>query len=464
MNYKKKALMILNTIKKKALSFRSNYDIYRTLRLIAKSESSLFAKNNTTFEYRKNIQEFKAIIKKLTVLYYDFISLLLGSKLQSVDNFDAIHKIGREIMKLSPIIEEIYNSLTSVKTDNIEIIKLYSEFVEGILKDEEKLEKCHNMAKLTYSSEVEIHEKDFSNFDLEVLNEKINLPYLVISAHKDQIGKIVNLSLNAAKIFGYMKNEIIGQNINMLMPKIFHKNHDLIIKEQYEKNKLKLFDVLNKKRLYFPDFIKKDIYGISKMKFLIELKVNVYLVKTEENKLLYIVEILNYNPLVKDLVKNENNGTKFCVLTDENFLIQTFTPNCLEFLKLNSEYINSNYSIINYIKQFQDDYLTAINNTGISKYSHINSKNDINYDDKQSEQKNIKNSIPPHIKKKIKNELFFKKYSKKCKITWRNIDNSKTATKNKYLEINKSNIFGLKKSGEIKNFDTEIDLYMDIKK
>ena len=464
MNYKKKALMILNTIKKKALSFRSNYDIYRTLRLIDKSDSSLFTKNNTTFEYRKNIQEFKAIIKKLTVLYYDFISLLLGSKLQSVDNFDSIHKIGREIMKLSPIIEEIYNSLISVKTDNIEIIKLYSEFVEGILKDDEKLEKCQNMAKLTYSSEVEIHEKDFSNFDLEVLNEKINLPYLVISAHKDQIGKIVNLSLNAAKIFGYMKNEIIGQNINMLMPKIFHKNHDLIIKEQYEKNKLKLFDVLNKKRLYFPDFIKKDIYGISKMKFLIELKVNVYLVKTEENKLLYIVEILNYNPLVKDLVKNENNGTKFCVLTDENFLIQTFTPNCLEFLKLNSEYINSNYSIINYIKQFQDDYLTAINNTGISKYSHINSKNDINYDDKQSEQKNIKNSIPPHIKKKIKNELFFKKYSKKCKITWRNMDNSKTATKNKYLEINKSNIFGLKKSGEIKNFDTEIDLYMDIKK
>jgi len=464
MNYKKKALMILNTIKKKALSFRSNYDIYRTLRLIDKSNSALFTKNNTTFEYRKNIQEFKALIKKLTLLYYDFISLLLGSKLQNIDNFDEIHKIGREIMKLNPIIEEIYNSLTSVKTDNIEIIKLYAEFVEGILKDDEKLEKCQHMAKLTYSSEVEIHEKDFSNFDLEVLNEKINLPYLIISAHKDQIGKIVNLSLNAAKIFGYMKNEIIGQNINILIPKIFHKNHDLIIKEQYEKNKLKLFDILNKKRLYFPDFIKKDVYGISKMKFLIDLKLNVYLVKTEENKLIYIVEILNFNPSAKDLVKNENNETKFCVLTDENFLIQTFTSNCLEFLKLNSEFINSNYSIINYIKQFQDDYLTAINNTGIAKYSHINSNNNINIDEKQSDQKSLKNSIPPNIKKKIKNELFYKKYSKKCKITWRNMDISKTIQKNKYLDINKSNIFGFKKSGETKNFDTEIDLYMDINK
>ena len=457
MNYKKKALMILNTIKKKALSFQNNYDVYRTIRLIEKYNSSLFNKNNSTFEYRKNIQEFKILIKKITVLYFDFLSLLLGSKLQNIDNFDKIHKIGSEIMKLNPKIEEIYNNLTIVKTDNLEIIKIYSEFVEGVLKDDEKLEKCQNMAKLTYSSDAEIHEKDFSNFDIEVLNEKFNLPYLIVSAHKEYIGKIIDSSLNVSKIFGYVKNEIIGQNINFLLPKIFHKKHDLIILEEYEKNKLKLFDVLSKKRIYFPDFIKKDIFGISKMKFLIELKLNIYLVKTEENKLLYIVEILNYNPIVLDLIKNENNILKFCVLTDENFLIQTFTSNCVANLKLNSDFINSNFSIINYIKQFQDDYLTAINNSGISKYSHINT-GEINFEEKASEQKNLKTSISPLFKKRIKNELIYKKYSKKCKITWRNVDNSKSISKKKYLNLNKSNIFATQKP------DKEIDLLMEIRK
>jgi len=457
MNYKKKALMILNTIKKKALSFKNNYDVYRTIRLIEKYNSSLFNKNNSTFEYRKNIQEFKVLIKKITVLYFDFLSLLLGSKLQNIDNFDKIHKIGREIMKLNPKIEEIYNNLTIVKTDNLEIIKIYSEFVEGVLKDDEKLEKCQNMAKLTYSSDAEIHEKDFSNFDIEILNEKFNLPYLIVSAHKEHIGKIIDSSLNVSKIFGYVKNEIIGQNINFLLPKIFHKKHDLVIVEEYEKNKLKLFDVLSKKRIYFPDFIKKDIFGISKMKFLIELKLNIYLVKTEENKLLYIVEILNYYPILLDLIKNENNISKFCVLTDENFLIQTFTSNCVANLKLNSDYINSNFSIINYIKQFQDDYLTAINNSGITKYSHINT-GEINLEEKTSEQKNLKNSISPFIKKRIKNELIYKKYSKKCQITWRNVDNSKSFPKKKYLNLNKSNIFGTQKP------DTEINLFMEIRK
>ena len=209
------------------------------------------------------------------------------------------------------------------------------------------------------------------------------------------------------------------------------------------------------------------------MKFLIYLKLNIYFVKTEENKLIYIIEISNYNPFIIDLIKNDNDNLKYCVLTDENFLIQTFTPNCIEDLKLNSEYVHSNFSIINYIKQFQEDYLTAINNTNITKYSHIN-KNEVNLEDKKTE-KNLKNSIPPLLKKKIRNDLFLKKYSKKCKITWRicnelNYD-TKIDPKNtsiKYLQQGnydtnyKSNIFKSGKSDDIKNF--EIDLYMEIKK
>ena len=113
-------------------------------------------------------------------------------------------------MKYSPKIEESYNNLISVKTDNLEIIKLYSEYVEKILCDEEKLEQCQNLMKLTYSNEIEVHEKDFSNFDIEVLNEKNNLPYIIVSTNKEELGQIMNLSLNICKIFGYIKSELLG--------------------------------------------------------------------------------------------------------------------------------------------------------------------------------------------------------------------------------------------------------------
>ena len=495
MNNKKRALIILNSIKNRALSFQSKFDVYRSLRLIDKWKFSQILRNNSTFEYRKNIQEFKKSIKKLILLYYDFMSLLLNTKLENIDNFNKIHKIGLQIMKLSPILEEIYTKLISIKNDNIEIIKISSEFVGKILKDEEKLEKNKKIAKLSFNNAIDIHEKDFANFDLEILNGIGHIPYLIISTYKEHLGEIIDLSLKITKIFGYTKFELIGQHINILIPKIFQKKHNEMILEHYEKNKLQILDNINKKKIYFPDFIKINTYGISKMKFLVELTLNVYLVKTEENKLVYIVEITNYTPSMIDLIKSYNNHLKCCILTDNNFLIQAFTPNCLEQLKLNYEDINSNYSIINYIKQFQDDYLTAINlfkidilqsilkkkymfkffnkiNNNNNNNSHINNS-DLYSDEKLYEKRNNKYTIPTSIKKKIKIDLLFKKYSKKGKITWRiaNIlnSNNKKGDNNSYITQKSQNSIRYTKSKVFKqnkiddNNDFEIDVFMEIK-
>ena len=471
MNYKKKALIILNSIKANTLSFQNKFDIYRTLRLVDKWNFSRVHKNNSTFEYRKNIHEFKFLIKTIFLLYHDFISLILNSKLENVDNFDKIHNIGLQIMKCNPKMEEIYTKLISIKTDNIKIIKLYSEFVDKILKDEEKLEICKKVANLAFSSVMYNHEKDYSNYDLDILNDNGHIPYLVISTYKEHFGKIIEISMRATKIFGYTKSELIGQHINILIPKIFHKKHNTIIYEKYEKDKINFLNNLNKKMIYFPDFIKKEAVGISKMKFLIELKLNIFYVKTEDNHLVYIVEIIDYNPLMLDLIKNFNNHLKCCVLTDDNFLIQTFTPNCIEHLKLNYADIKSNFSIINNIKQFQEDYLNAINHLVMNMHSYINS-GEIIYEDRLSEKRNVKYSIPHSIKKKIKYDLLLKKYSKKCKITWSvgeddNLNQSKDANKNfiskksqNSIRYTKSNIYRHNKTN---NSEIEIDAFMEIK-
>ena len=268
--------------------------------------------------------------------------------------------------------------------------------------------------------------------------------------------------MNITKIFGYLKDELINQHINIIIPKIYHKAHNLILMQECEKNKLKLFELIDKRKFYFPHFVKRDVYGITKLKFLVELKLNIYFIKTENGKLVYIVEVLNYNPITVDLVQN-NNNTKFCVLTDENFLIQTFTPNCLEFLKLNYSDINSDLNIINYIKEFQDDYLTAINNTSIMKCSHIN-KSEINLEQKKSEQKKINSKISSKIKKKIRNDLFMNKYSKRCRITWKLYDENNQIKTNIFL---KSEIFSdesdnkflkVKNNNKSKNLPLRLDM------
>ena len=349
---------------------------------------------------------------------------------------------------------------------------------------------------MSYSNGYEINEKDFSNFDLNILNEKGNLPYFIISINGDNESKIIDLSMNTCKIFGYTKNELLGQSINIIIPTLFHQKHNLVIKEQYDNHKLKIFDDLNKMKVYLPDFIKMDVYGISK-------KFEIYFVRTEENQLVYIVEISNYNPIALDLIKYINNDSNYCVLTDENFIIQSFTPNCLEFLKLNYENINSNNNIINYIKQFQDDYLKSINNANVSIYSHLNNSGmlSIHSEEKISDSKSNSNNIiniQNFVKKKLRKELMNKKYYKKCKIVWKfikekNLTNSQIE-KNNYLILNseKSMNFLRKKTfsqeivnkssknasnankleekksnkstNSIINPEDELELYMEIKK
>ena len=69
MNYKNKALMIINSIKK-SISFMDNYKIYRTLKLIENWNFSLENKNNINLRFKNNTKEFKSLIKTLNNLNY----------------------------------------------------------------------------------------------------------------------------------------------------------------------------------------------------------------------------------------------------------------------------------------------------------------------------------------------------------------------------------------------------------
>ena len=454
---KKKALIILESIKDGIFSLQTNYNIYTCKRIIEKYISPFINKNNFYFNYRVDIQEFKIYVEKISLLYYQFLSLLLESKMKKINNLEQINKLGHQIIKLKKMIEIVFVKLISTKTDNIEIIKLYSEYVQIILKDEEKNKKCQELKKIIFNNIInDINEKDYSNFNLYFLKENSNSQYLLISLKNKNFGNILDCSMNLSTLFGYQKNELIGKNINIFIPEIFQQKHNSLIYHKSEENKLKFLEGLYKNDIYSPDFIEKDIYCISKSKYLIPIKIKIYLVNDEDNELIYIAEISKNISLNKDLLKNNNKNSKYCILTDQNFLIQYFTPNCINNLKLNFEDVCSNFSIINYIKQFKNDYISVINqNSNIHKYSKIKTVDENNLE-------NIlpKNNLSNNKKQKIKNDLFNKKYSKKCKITWIPPKNtgSKIIKENiNDLSITESNI---SKNNKYLN-DIEITLYME---
>ncbi len=83
---------------------------------------------------------------------------------------------------------------------------------------------------------------------------------------------------------------------------------------------------------YISQYLEATVYAISKSKFLIPIELKIYFAQTEGNEFVYVVEIKKIKDYQKILENIEDNDLKCVVLTDDNFCIQTFTPNCVNYL------------------------------------------------------------------------------------------------------------------------------------
>ena len=214
---------------------------------------------------------------------------------------------------------------------------------------------------------------------------------------------------------------MIGKHINVLIPDIFHSKHDIILLNKYNSNEFDLFNSLYQKQIYKPEIIENRFYGVLKSKFIEAMQLRIYFTKTEENIVAFIAEIINPIPYMNSLVKkiDKENNEKYCILTNDNFIIHSFTPNSVENLNLNYKYIKANISIVPFIKELYEDYLALVNN--LDKKNYGNSKDDVSMEESSMLSEvdfDLKNT-PSEIKRKIKKELAEKKYNQKCQITWR---------------------------------------------
>ena len=337
--------------------------------------------------------------------------------------------------------------------------KLYESFVKNLLNDKEKYEKYYNISMdLITDNNIENKNIDFTNYDYKILNETDEYKYIIVSANDENKGNIINMSLNACLIFGYSRKEIIGKNINILIPELYHKLHNKLFNEITEKTKTEFFEILSKKLVYIPDFLELSVYGRNKSKYLIPLDFTSFFVQTEESELVYVIKFICKDKFHNDLNDNNNDNNNknlyCCILTDNNFIIQTFTSNCVELLGLNTNTINSNYDITSFIKGFNEELQVMINNDKeFSDMSEIRS-NDDSYKDVSSNN-NINDKSFEQIKK-YKKKLIRTKYLHPRKIIWRiKKDNQKSEFQSDIIKSQIS-LFAPKES-KIKSSNKDIE-------
>ena len=474
MSKKKLAQKVFITMKEYLLHFQNNYIIFCCKNIIesySPGAKGVFEESNKNImravEYEKLFHLFKDNLLKTSSLYYEFWTSLFKSNLQGTEDFIKLNNIGKKINSLNNTIEENFKKLYNVKSDDFIVVNLYSEFLKNILNNTTKFNDFKN-AFFSFSNINKIQEKeiDYSNFDINILNSSDAFMYIITSAEESNFLDILNISLNACKKFGYFQNELIGKSVVILFPdKVRRIFFDIVTKYGIQ-IKTKFYDLLSQKKEYYPEFFEYFIDGITKSKYSYPQMVKTFYAQTEENDHVFVNEILNEVSVINIINKYFNTAQldsiigkelkvfNLCyVLTDSNFNIQIFTPNCQELLGLSSYAINSNIDITSYIVEFGEELNKIIYD---KNPEHKKDANLINY--MENFKKNQNNTLKTNI---IQNNIYSekilshkkyiaeKKFSEARLINWKIYELFKSIVGNQNKNLNQYETF--RSQNEIQN-------------
>ena len=234
---------IHSTIINLHLIFRHIKDLQKRYRVFKiKEEISLFLarKNQNVYnipwmssfdiesisKLEKNFYKMRAKIVLYKEHYVEFLDLVLTPIKSDLNKLESKHQ---DLMKIEKRIEEIFLRIK----DNPRSIRLYMEY-KNLIKDEKeripalvkKMEKLRELANMK-KTEARLLKEAHLMFDEDTA-------LIQIGALKENMSLILSCNPGAEKLTGYSKSELMGVNINILMPKPYSSLHQSFLMNFYK--------------------------------------------------------------------------------------------------------------------------------------------------------------------------------------------------------------------------------------
>ena len=425
LNKKTKGMNEVFSMKNQITNLEDSFLIYRVERYMEDSSDGNFDNDGliSSVTYKSILNSFKNLISKITVNYIEFWSLLAVSEDKRADNFHKMSTIGNKISQSLEEINKTFENLIKVNPSDPDVIKLYSQFLSEVTNNQKKASLYNS--KL---DELEMKKNKYDENNLYTLNYKAlsryEDKYIVVSGQNSLFGNIINLSPSICHLFGFTKNELLGQKLDYIMPEMLHAPHKIVLMDRLEDFKkhaiAKRKEIVSTTHSMLKDVIS---YGINKLKYLVPIKLKNGLVSTEEGEIYFISKVFEF-----DTVNKKRDYEGCLVLTDIDLNIQNFTAEGIKLLNLNSSVIKNNIEVTDYIKEFNEKFLKHI--VSIEEPASINKI------------------------KQLKMHLINKLFRNRSKITWK-YDGSIVNASYKMKNYSK-NIDSSRKSSDI-NYKIEIN-------
>ena len=389
--YHKSYIILLKCLSLSNLNYSEEFFIYRIKRNLEEKGTEL-GKDQSYISYIYQINNILSLISEVSFSYSQLYGILLNNtKLMDINH---LKEIAIKIDNLNNKIHEGHKIIEESGFNTKKISYFYNNFKKDILNEKNTSLKYLKEDEELYDDGIKI---ESYYFDINNIVNNSNFKYLIASGESQNFGSIIKIALELCELLGYSDKDIIGQNMNILIPNIIRVPHEnLLIEKIHNTALLEEQSKINLKVI--------PVCLLSSSKFLIPINLEVGIYYDENNQSIIFSKV----------IKSEQYYKKCVVLINTSLIIQMFSANSIYLLGLELNIINENIDISHYFLEFNCEL--------------------INYFSSHS----VKNKDILSIKVKLIKEYFFNNNYNSI-ITWKN--NKKFQVEWKELKI-KNKVYG----------------------
>ena len=370
-NYEKKynlnaAKTYLTKLEKQKNTLIEDYIIFTIKQNIASHNNKMnigLNENEEMLRIEETIEQkykrLKFLVETTTKLYGEFWGIL-ATNLTNNLNLNKLFMIGNKLNKFLNEINVLWERDLKNKKINLEnqsIAQLYAYFLREILKNKKRSDEITK--KLNEEQHYESRKTETDKFDLDNLDIILENQDCVIYSRTNEKGEcdIIQCSNSIVNLLGFVKQELIGKNIETIMPSVFSNEHEKMLSTRIKV----LRTSLGAHKDNFRTSDKKQIFILPKTKvgFLIPVNARFTVYNDDDFSNTYIIK-----------AKFEGKDTKsiyaFYVLTKEDFTVDSISSSAINLglsMDLLKKYVinmnvlvrsESNKDSLNLIEQYID--------------------------------------------------------------------------------------------------------------
>lgn len=184
---------------------------------------------NRFLRFEMSFSNLQAMIEESAYQHAGFWELLKSEKASR----KRLYEEGVRINEQLEGVKTEYESLNEVNSNNIHCMVLYANFMKVIVNSSEAYERSQEAIEAAKRSMAQSF-KIQSDMEKEKYGDNAVSAVVVVSGERKDIGIIKHCTTKVSEVCGYTAHQLLGQNVNVLMPKFIGNMHDDVLRNYLE--------------------------------------------------------------------------------------------------------------------------------------------------------------------------------------------------------------------------------------